>query len=90
MSIESCPVCHNKVYVDSRCFDCKQPIQWICYNCQWESNIRDHNACHKDIVISTTKPVLKSKVENNPIDTLVTKGHEAYWWTIREATEALA
>lgn len=51
MSINSCPNCKGKLNTYSRCFDCKQAIQWICYKCQWESNLRDHIECHKNVSI---------------------------------------
>ena len=57
MTINSCPICKGNISVYSRCFDCKNAIQWICYKCQWESNLRDHIDCHKTVSssISMTK-----------------------------------
>lgn len=86
---KKCPLCSKKVSVYTTCLDCKRPIQWICYKCQWESNVRDHSSCHKNISISTI-PHQKFKVENNPINLLVTKSQGAYWWTLNQITEALA
>lgn len=87
--VKSCPNCQNMVHVNSRCFDCKQPIQWICYKCQWESNIRDHSSCHKNVVIPkslfTQKPLAKRHYDH----LIVNKSQEVYWWTIRNTVQAL-
>lgn len=88
MSVKSCPICQNTVNVDSRCFDCKQPIQWICYKCQWESNIRNHESCHKNILIQQGKPIQKPKVDG--YHNLMEKSYEAYGWALRNTAQALA
>ena len=46
-----CPLCRQKAFVYTTCFDCKSPIQWICYTCQWESNLRDHDSCHRNVLM---------------------------------------
>lgn len=46
-----CPICNQKAFVYTTCFDCKNPIQWICYKCSWESNLRVHDSCHKNVTI---------------------------------------
>lgn len=52
MTEKRCPLCQKNAYVYSTCFDCKQPIQWVCYTCQWESNLRDHSVCHKNVLLN--------------------------------------
>ena len=58
IGIVSCHNCKGSLNVYSRCFDCKQAIQVICYKCQWESNIRDHIGCHKNV------PIVSNRISN--------------------------
>lgn len=88
--VKSCPNCKNNVSVDSRCFDCKQVIQWICYKCQWESNIRDHISCHKIIAIPAKKFSQDSKFGGYSSNSFTEKSHDLYWWTLRQVTQVLA
>lgn len=72
-----CPICDSDLSPYSRCFDCKRIIQLICYKCQWESNLIDHNECHKNVsVISSRTPNFQKRSYtvfdelNNKIDDL--------------------
>jgi hypothetical protein len=56
-----CPNCVGILSTYSRCFDCKHPIQYICYKCQWESKLLDHNDCHKNVYF---KPVSPTNFQN--------------------------
>ena len=89
MSVKSCPHCQKNVCVDSRCFDCKRPIQWICFKCQWESNICDHTSCHQNVLIPEAMPNQKPVIRHYD-HLIVDKGQEAYWWAVRQTAQALA
>ena len=61
MGYFSCPVCKGVLNPYTRCFDCKKIIQLICYKCQWESDLNDHDECHKNVFI---KPIIPTNFQN--------------------------
>jgi hypothetical protein len=73
---KTCKNCAGKLYVYTRCFDCHQVIQKICYRCQWETEIVEHPNCHKDIDISISKPTIPKHSWQSTIDRWSIEGNE--------------
>ena len=81
LNSDCCPRCQNKLYINTKCFDCQKPIQWICYKCQWESDILNHEICHKSISLSNIAKTPKNKHSwRNELD-------DMYSWTLQRGAE---
>ena len=83
LNSDFCPRCQNNLYINTKCFDCHKAIQWICYKCQWESEILNHEICHKPIVLSS-QMVMTAKSKHswrNELD-------DMYSWTLQRGAEA--
>lgn len=82
LNSESCPNCKNKIYINSKCFDCHQTIQWVCYKCQWESKLINHDECHKNISLANNK-ISKSIIKNS----WKQEFDDMYSWTIQNGAK---
>lgn len=73
-----CPICKGDLKPYTRCIDCKHIIQLICYKCQWESKLLDHNACHKNVFIKPITPTNFQNPKYSVFDELKNKADDLY------------
>ncbi len=89
MTVNSCPNCQGSLSNYSSCFDCKQVIQWICYKCQWESNLSDHNGCHNNVSVTSVSRTNFPKVGQSVFDAWKSKTDELSNMTFQMAVPVL-